>query len=353
MHIKRLALGIMVICLLIAALASCNLPAPLARATPSPDYTHLYETISARLTQTLASTAQPATGTPAAPNPTGTQAPAGATNTPQPSPLPVTRTPEPPCNRAAAGNPIDITIPDDTIMRPSQSFAKTWRLINTGACTWSTRYAVVFFSGELFGAATVNYLPAEVNPGQIVDITIDMIAPSQAGSFQSNWKMADDNGQSFGIGPNGDAPIWVRIQIIEPQTATPEPTLTPSPSPTPAIIISGIIELVLDDNLDLDNLARNPDSGADILYQVDPERSLNLFIPQNGALLGIYGQNRPEYGDCENAIISADSIPVDVLPPDLYLCYRTNLGLPGWLRLITLPDSEGKVSIEALTWAIP
>jgi hypothetical protein len=238
-------------------------------------------------------------------------------------------------------------------MRPNQSFSKTWRLINTGACTWSTRYAVVFFSGQLFGAATVNYLPAEVDPGQIVDITIDMIAPSLAGSFQSNWKMADDNGQSFGIGPNGDAPIWVRIQIIEPQTSTPEPSLTPTPSPTPAIIISGEVDLVLDDTLDLDNLARNPDSGADILYQIDPERPFTLFIPQNGSLLGIFGQNRPEYGDCQNAIVSSDSIPVDVLPPDLYICYRTNLGLPGWLQIKALPDPEGKVSLEVLTWAIP
>jgi len=81
------------------------------------------------------------------------------------------------CNRVAAGVPFDITVPDDTVMQPGQSFTKTWRLVNNGTCKWTRLYAVVFFSGNPMGAHQNNYLNAEVLPGQSIDVSVEFIVP--------------------------------------------------------------------------------------------------------------------------------------------------------------------------------
>jgi len=62
------------------------------------------------------------------------------------------------------------------------------------------------------GAHQSNYLNAEVLPGQSIDVSVEFIAPSEPGTYQSNWMLQSQNGDLFGLGPNGDAPFWVRIQ---------------------------------------------------------------------------------------------------------------------------------------------
>ena len=63
-----------------------------------------------------------------------------------------TSTPVSLCDQAGAGNPIDVTIPDDTVIPAGQSFVKTWKLVNTGTCTWTTAYSATFFYGDRMGA---------------------------------------------------------------------------------------------------------------------------------------------------------------------------------------------------------
>jgi hypothetical protein len=137
---------------------------------------------------------------------------------------------------AAAGHPIDVTIPDGTVMAPGESFSKTWRLENVGSCTWTRFYAVVFFSGNSLNAHQTNYLPAEVEPGETIDLTVDMEAPMEAGEYQSNWMLSNADGELFGIGPNGDAPFWARIIVVPSETETPTPTNTPTPEVTLTVV---------------------------------------------------------------------------------------------------------------------
>ena len=160
-----------------------------------------------------------------------------ATRTTMPTAIPtIARSPQPEltpsqtgaCNRVAAGIPFDVTIPDDTIMQPGQSFTKTWRLVNNGTCKWTRLYAVVFFSGNPMGAQQTQYLNAEVLPGQSIDVSVEFIAPFESGTYQSNWMLQSQAGEFFGLGPNGDAPFWVRIQVVGPPTST----LTITPLPT-------------------------------------------------------------------------------------------------------------------------
>lgn len=135
----------------------------------------------------------------------------------------VTLTPTGWCNSIGQGPTFDITIPDGTEMLPGQTFTKTWRLINTGTCTWTRLYKLVFYSGNDMLAHQENLFGGEVQPGQMVDISIDLTAPLEPGIYQSNWMLMDGGNNLFGMGWNADAPFWANIYVVE----TLSPTTTP------------------------------------------------------------------------------------------------------------------------------
>jgi len=103
------------------------------------------------------------------------------------------------CNQAAFV--ADVTVPDGTQISAGNGFTKTWRLENTGSCTWTPAYLVVFDSGDPMGAPSSFNMPGFVNPGQTVDIAVDMTAPTDQGTYQSYWKFEDPNGNFFSVGP--------------------------------------------------------------------------------------------------------------------------------------------------------
>ena len=110
-----------------------------------------------------------------------------------------TITPTQMCDLAQAGVPIDVSIPDDSPMRPGESFAKIWRLVNAGSCTWSNEYTLVWFSGDDLGVRREEPMNTVVAPGQNVDLSADMIAPEKAGVYQSNWKLRNSRGSCLGL----------------------------------------------------------------------------------------------------------------------------------------------------------
>lgn len=233
-----------------------------------------------------------------------------------------------------------------------------------GSCTWTTGYAVRFFYGAQMSAPDIIYLKGNVNPGQTIDIAVDMIAPQSPGTHQGNWKLSNAAGQLFGIGPTGDAPFWVRIYVLEPPTATPTPpntvtpiptptptgTLTPTLTPTPIIQSRGSVTLRPADVLNLDTGEVNSGSGSDLLYQTDAI-NLHLLLPQAGALLGVSGNIEPAPVQCQAATKSPAALALESLPKGTYLCYQTDLGLSGWLLYSDLNPSDGSASLTYLTWA--
>jgi plastocyanin len=107
----------------------------------------------------------------------------------------------------------DVTVPDGTSFLPGATFKKTWRLKNIGTCTWSTSYALVFDTGEKMGAPTSVNLPSGVAPGQTVDISVDMTAPTAAGHYIGYWKFKNASGVLFGIGSTANKSFWVEINV--------------------------------------------------------------------------------------------------------------------------------------------
>ncbi len=106
----------------------------------------------------------------------------------------------------------DVTVPDGTTYAPGTAFKKTWRLKNIGTCTWSD-VSLIFDSGERMGAPASSPLPTTVAPGQTVDITVDMTAPSTAGHYFGYYKFKSTAGGVFGIGSTANKSFWVEINV--------------------------------------------------------------------------------------------------------------------------------------------
>lgn len=130
-------------------------------------------------------------------------------DTPTPSDTPI------PCNLAKFVS--DVSIPDGTIFEPGETFTKTWRLKNVGSCAWTSGYDIVFSGGDAMGApASVQLTSGTVNPGQSVDISVDLTSPATTGTFRGNWQLRDPSDVLFGVENSTSGLFWVEIKVEEP-----------------------------------------------------------------------------------------------------------------------------------------
>ena len=205
---RKLTIGFALI--LIIVLIGCNLP--VAQTTPnSPGeaFTQAAETVAAELTQ-VASLSSPIPNEPTEPaTPVYTDT-ALATNTPALTP---TNTPIP-CNLASFVT--DVTYPDNTHVAPNQAFTKTWRIRNVGTCSWNSSYLLIFDHGDGIGVTSGYSQPLTsgvVNPGQMVDLQVNLIAPTTSGTYTGYWRMRDPGGVLFGITPAGGT-FLVKVIVV-------------------------------------------------------------------------------------------------------------------------------------------
>ena len=194
-------------------LSACNMPLMRTPAPANLAGTLAAQTLQAMLTQAATATPPPggliATATPQPLQPTSTSIPTSTTVIlPSKTPVPV------PCDAAAFVS--DISIPDGTLLSANQRFTKTWRLKNIGTCTWTREYGVAFIDGNAMGAPAVVYLPVSVAPGETVDISLELTAPSTPGSYRGNWKLRNARGVIFGTGLTGEFPFYVDIRVAVP-----------------------------------------------------------------------------------------------------------------------------------------
>ncbi len=153
--------------------------------------------------------------------PTFTQvvAPLSAVPTSLPTP-----TATPPCNQAAAGVPLDVSVPDGAKFTPGEEFVKTWRITNTGSCTWTSQYALVWVSGEQMASLKEVAWGNNIAPGETLEVSVPMVAPPAPGIHQSGWLLLSPTGEQFGMGVNGSSALTARIEVTAAATVTPTPT---------------------------------------------------------------------------------------------------------------------------------
>lgn len=193
-HATRIPL--ILVALTTAALA-CNIQVSQPPAQdPNAAFTAAAQTVAAHLTEVVQAQNTPTTipqqFPTASPIPT---LPPAATLPPTIAPPPTNVPPTQECDKAAFI--ADVTIPDGTILPKDKPFTKTWRLKNVGTCSWTSSYSVVFFSGEAMSGPTVQALTGNINPGQTVDISVNLKSPSSNGNFTGYWKLRNASGATF------------------------------------------------------------------------------------------------------------------------------------------------------------
>ncbi len=343
-------LKLFVLAILTSGAAGCNYPQnpgayPLSSGQPARPSQVSGSTVSPGLAQTLALASG---GTP---RPSSQPSAATSSVTAPDLTLPPG---ENTCDLAAPGVPVDVTVPDDTEMLPGQAFTKVWRLMNAGRCTWTSEYRIELFSGDQMGASQQVFLPGPVPPGETVDISVDMIAPQAPGVHQGSWKLRNPQNQWFGIGPSGDAAFWVRIVVMPPPSTgtAPSPAIAPSPTAeaVPQIQARGILTLTLDAAADLD--FSQQESGDDVSFSLSDTGQPKL-VSSDQAELAVFGPDEPGFEACSGAELEPTEVPLEDELLDTYLCYRTNLGLPGRAQILRLDTEEEMLVLDILTWSLP
>ena len=158
------------------------------------------------------------------------------TPTPEPTAVPnaPTATPLPPVTTCVDGMAwvADLTFDDKNmtsppVIPPGQPFTKSWRVRNSGTCTWDSNYTLAYDHGNV-AAAQMGGQPVAVRgtvaPGQTYDFSVNLTAPTAPGVYQGFWQMRNPAGTPFG------ETIWVGIRVPAPPQPTAAPTQTPVPN---------------------------------------------------------------------------------------------------------------------------
>jgi len=115
----------------------------------------------------------------------------------------------------------DETIPAGTVMKPGESFTKTWKVANNGTCNWALQYRLAFVGGNQMGGEASG-LGKVIEPNKWTQLSIGLTAPKQPGTYTGTWRLGDQAGKVFG------SSLTVSIAVALP-TNTPAPTLTATP----------------------------------------------------------------------------------------------------------------------------
>lgn len=103
------------------------------------------------------------------------------------------------------------TVPDGTEFFAGESFTKTWRLKNTGSCTWTAAFSAIWVQGDLMEAdSVVPFTTKDIFPGEYALISVNMKAPGE-GHYKGYWMLRSADGIVFGVGTNGKEWFWVDI----------------------------------------------------------------------------------------------------------------------------------------------
>ncbi|MBT3338287.1 MAG: hypothetical protein HN855_09450 [Anaerolineae bacterium] len=166
------------------------------------------QTVEARFTQMAESTSTPEP-TPEE-EPVTEETPSTATATPTAPPISEIA-PEGCLVASFAGE----TIPDGTVVETGQYFTKSWTIVNSGTCTWHKGYKLIYWDGNLLGGAAEYEFFDEISPGETMTFPIQLLAPSEAGVYESFWKFKSPSGYIFGVGQS-NTPVSVNISVGNP-----------------------------------------------------------------------------------------------------------------------------------------
>jgi hypothetical protein len=105
----------------------------------------------------------------------------------------------------------DLTCPDGTIMDGREEFEKRWAIQNVGWVPWRGRRLREVNPGNGLIPESREVAVPETLPGQVAELAVRFTAPKYPGSYESRWKMFDENGRECFTWRTG---VWCRITVI-------------------------------------------------------------------------------------------------------------------------------------------
>lgn len=165
--------------------------------------------------------------------PPATNTPVPATFTSVPPTVAVQPSATPGCVMSAAFV-ADVTIPDGSDVAPGSQLVKTWRIKNSGTCSWGPGLTAVFVGGNQLGGPSIVSIPP-TEAGGTRDVSITLKAPASPGDYYGKWQVRASSGAVL-------TGLTVSIVIA----ATPTPAVTASPTakvkPTPVPTFAASID---------------------------------------------------------------------------------------------------------------
>jgi uncharacterized protein YkwD/Ni/Co efflux regulator RcnB len=136
------------------------------------------------------------------------------THTPVPTEVKVHNPPD--CTDSAAFV-ADVTVDDYSQFKQGETLTKTWRVENTGTCTWYDAYNLVFYSGDPLGAPESQPLSVTA-PGETQDISVKMTAPDRDAVVRADFEL--HNPEDLPMPIDTGQYLWVIISVENPETAS-------------------------------------------------------------------------------------------------------------------------------------
>lgn len=120
---------------------------------------------------------------------------------------------------------------DGTTIYANQSFTTTWVVKNIGTTTWNKNYQLRFYLSDpvlRFSGSDIKF-PRDVKPGDTVDLSVAMTAPSTAGDYTTVWVLTNDQGVNYYF-----VTLNIKVPGVAPTaTNTIAPAITETPASTP------------------------------------------------------------------------------------------------------------------------
>jgi len=109
-----------------------------------------------------------------------------------------------------------VTVPDGTAFGPGTAFTKTWCFRNESNEPWPVGSKILFVgkNSDQMGGPDELDVGRAVEPGQEVEVSVPLLAPSQPGTYVGFWRMADPSGKRFG------QRVRVQIQVLGSDTSS-------------------------------------------------------------------------------------------------------------------------------------
>lgn len=321
-HPRTFAFGMLLLALAAGPLA-CGLP---AGGTPVADEASVALTVQAVL-EAQATAAPPTAAPPTEVPPTAEVSPTPtvtltATATSTQTPIPTL------CD--AAQFVADVTIPDDTEILVNGDFTKTWRLRNVGTCTWTSGYQLIFDHGDRMSAPdSVGLTSGTVPPGATVDVSVNLKAPSELGTYQGFFLLRSPSNVVFGIGPSASSPFWVKIKATQMLTIV---TLMPLfPLPLPIVQSSGTGAILGGGKcFNLDDGTTEGCGSADADFEFEATLMDHEIDPRSPAAFSSAKTSEPTYSDCSGASLSTSNRDLSM---NRWYCYKTSQDNYGWIKV--------------------